>query len=230
VGGPVTFGKLYNPNRTKTFFFYNMEWRKYINGGLTNQTVPDPASYGGNFSSNTAVINVPSVAQVAPSVLFGKPTDTTGCKGVVPAGVVQGSPFPGNIIPACMISPNATALLTAGIFPKANAVDSNGRPTFIGGNNSPTNLKEEIVRIDHNFSSKFSVFGHYIAEQVSQGFGIQSVEQRQRSYRRRHLSAIRHIARRYPYPYDQSNADQRGCLQLAGNRISIIPFCGFRFG
>ena len=44
---------------------------------------------------------------------------------------------------------------------------------FIGGaNDSPTNLKEEIVRIDHNFNSKFSVFGHFVAEQVSQGFGI----------------------------------------------------------
>ena len=30
VGGPVTLGKLYNPDRKKTFFFYNMEWRRYI--------------------------------------------------------------------------------------------------------------------------------------------------------------------------------------------------------
>ena len=40
VGGPVTFGKLYNPNRTKTFFFYNMEWRRLIQGQTLNQTVP----------------------------------------------------------------------------------------------------------------------------------------------------------------------------------------------
>ena len=32
AGGPVTFGKFYNPNKTKTFFFYNMEWRKLIQG------------------------------------------------------------------------------------------------------------------------------------------------------------------------------------------------------
>jgi len=37
VGGPVTFGKLYNPGKQKTFFFYNMEWRKYINGGTIHQ-------------------------------------------------------------------------------------------------------------------------------------------------------------------------------------------------
>src|SRR5256885_3802080 len=67
VGGPVTLGKLYNPSRKKTFFFYNMEWRRYINGGLTNQTVPDPATYGGNFGST--VIKVPSAGQVNASVL-----------------------------------------------------------------------------------------------------------------------------------------------------------------
>jgi len=33
-------------------------------------------------------------------------------------------------------------------------------------------LKEEVVRIDHNFTSKFSVFGHFVAEQVTQGYAI----------------------------------------------------------
>jgi hypothetical protein len=221
VGGPVTFGKLYNPNRTKTFFFYNMEWRRYINGGLTNQTVPDPASYGGNFSSNPAIINVPSSAQVASNVLFAN------CPGgVAPAGVVQGSPFPGNIIPACMISGNATALLNAGIFPKANAVDSNGRPTFIGGNNSPTNLKEEIVRIDHNFSSKFSVFGHYIAEQVSQGFGISqwsgaNVPTVGDTFGNPSYSAVIHTT----YTISPTLINE-AAFNYNGNRINIIPFAG----
>src|SRR5215475_5554616 len=49
AGGPVTFGHLYNPDKKKTFFFYNMEWRKLIQGGATNQTVPDSNTFGGNF-------------------------------------------------------------------------------------------------------------------------------------------------------------------------------------
>jgi hypothetical protein len=162
VGGPVTLGKLYNPERKRTFFFYNMEWRRLIQGGLTNQPVPDPSTYGGNFGSQN--ITVPST--VSASVL------AQHCGGVLPAGVVPGSLFPNNTIPACMISPNATALLGAGIFPAPNTVDATGKPVFIGGNNSPTNLKEEIVRIDHNVSSKVSLFGHFIAEQVTQGFGV----------------------------------------------------------
>jgi hypothetical protein len=165
VGGPVTLGHLYNPDKKKTFFFYNMEWRKYIDGGSTNQTVPDTATYGGDFSSVSTPIMVPSASRVAPSVLFAN------CPGATaPAGIVQGSSFPGNKIPSCMIQPNATALLNAGIFPAPTTNVANGVGNFVGGANTPTNLKEEIVRIDHNFTSKFSVFGHFIAEQIAQGY------------------------------------------------------------
>src|SRR5579872_4939724 len=165
VGGPVTFGHLYNPDKKKTFFFYNMEWRRYVFGGGTNQQVPDPATFGGDFSSVSTPINVPT--GVASSYLFAN------CPGGVnpsPATIVPGSPFPGNKIPACMLNPNSQALLKAGIFPAPTTNIANGVGNFVGGANSPTSLKEEIVRIDHNFTSKFSVFGHYIAEQVSQDF------------------------------------------------------------
>src|ERR1700730_6066423 len=104
VGGPVTLGRLYNPERKKTFFFYNMEWRRLIQGGLTNQPVPLPSTYGGNFGATT--VKVP--ANVAPSVL------AKNCPGgVLPAGIVPGSAFPGNTIPSCMIDPHSAALLNA---------------------------------------------------------------------------------------------------------------------
>jgi hypothetical protein len=40
AGGPVIFGKLHNAKNSKTFFFYNMEWRKLIQGQTLNQPVP----------------------------------------------------------------------------------------------------------------------------------------------------------------------------------------------
>src|SRR5271169_6213063 len=176
VGGPVSFGHLYNPDKKRTFFFYNMEWRPLIQGASVNQTVPGTATYGGDFSSLLTLktpnpIFVPTFGvpnqQVAPSILFAN------CPGkVAPAGIVSGQQFPGNVIPACMINPNAAALVAAGIFPASNATASNGSPEFAGGANSSTTLREEVVRIDHNFTPKFSVFGHYIAEQVSQGFAL----------------------------------------------------------
>src|ERR1039458_5198514 len=70
-----------------------------------------------------------------------------------------------------MLDPNAQALLAAGIFPANNSVNGKGQPTFQGGNNVPTHVREEIVRIDHNFNSKFSIFGHWVDEQIAQNFG-----------------------------------------------------------
>jgi hypothetical protein len=219
IGGPVTFGKLYNPDRKKTFFFYNMEWRRLVQGGLTNQPTPLTSEYGGNFGST--LVNVPSAGTVAATVL------AQNCPGgVLPAGIVQGSPFPGNTIPTCMIAPNATSLLKAGIFPAANATQANGKPTFIGGNNSPTNLKEEVVRIDHNFSSKFSVFGHYIAEQVSQGYGISqwsgaNVPTVGDTFGNPSYSAVIHTT----YAISP-NLLNEAAFNYNGNRINIIPFAG----
>jgi len=216
VGGPVTFGKLYNPDKNKTFFFYNMEWRKYINGASLQQTVPLTSWYTGSFGSQA--VNVPTAAQVAPSILFAN------CPGgAAPAGVVQGSKFPGNQIPSCMISPNATALLNAGgayggIFPAPNSGSD-----FLGGANSPTNLREEIVRVDHNFNSKFSVFGHYVAEQVNQSFGTSlwnwsNTPVQGTSFGNPSYSAVIHTT----YAISPTLLNEVA-FNYNGNRINIIP-------
>src|SRR5580692_8878961 len=215
VGGPVTLGSLYNPDKKKTFFFYNMEWRRLIQGVINNgQPVPLPSTYGGDFGST--VVNVPTQAQVAASVL------AANCPGgTLPAGIVQGSPFPGNTIPACMISPNATALLSAGIFPAPTSGDQ-----FTGAATSPTNVKEEIVRIDHNFSSKFSVFGHFIAEQVSQGYSTSqwscaNVPTVGDTFGNPSYSAVVHAT----YAINPNLLNETA-FNYNGNRINIVPFAG----
>jgi Carboxypeptidase regulatory-like domain len=160
AGGPVDFWH----SDHKTFFFYNMEWRRLIQGQTLNQVVPDTAWYGGALPASIP-INVPTAANVSAAYLF------RNCPGgAPPPGIVQGQPFPGNTIPTCMIDPNATALLGAGIFPAPNGVKS-GKPAFLGGANVPTHVKEEIVRVDHQFTTKFSVYGHFLAEQIAQNFG-----------------------------------------------------------
>lgn len=218
VGGPVTLGKLYNPEKKKTFFFYNMEWRKLIQGNLNNgQPVPLTSTYGGNFGSTA--ITVPTTAQVAPAVL-AKNCNGPG-PGGLPAGIVQGQPFPNNTIPTCMIDPNATALLTAGIFPAPTSGN-----LFQGSANAPTNLREEIVRIDHNFSSKFSVFGHFVAEQVSQGFAISqwsgaNVPTVGDTFGNPSFSGVIHTT----YMISPTLLNEVA-FNYNGNRINIIPFAG----
>src|SRR6267143_882734 len=213
VGGPVTFGRLYNPDKKRTFFFYNMEWRRLIQGTLgAAQTVPVPSTYGGDFSSSSTAITVPTSAQVADNVLFAN------CPGGANPGVVRGAQFPGNKIPPCMINPNSTALLTAGIFPAPTAGN-----TFQGPSTTPTNLKEEIVRIDHNFTSKFSVFGHFVAEQVTQGYSISqwsgaNVPTVGDTFGNPSYSAVIHTT----YTISPTLLNEAS-FNYNGNRINIIP-------
>ena len=158
VGGPVTFGKLYNKDRQKTFFFYNQEWRRQISGGGLNQPVPTAAELGGDFSALGYSLLVPTATQV----------NGTLQNQITAAGLTLGSPFPGNKIPVSLFNPNSVALLQAGLFPLPNSTNGNN---FVGGANQPVYLREEIVRIDHRFNDKFSIFGHYMKDDVSQSYG-----------------------------------------------------------
>jgi hypothetical protein len=168
-GGQVPIAKAH-----PTFFFYNMEWRSEIDGGLLNLPVPPASAYPdaggpGTGSVLPATFNGQSSIAYVPTGIIGFGANCPG--GVPPAGIVPGQPFPNNTIPDCLINSNAKALLTAGgtyggIFPKPTS-----GANFIGGNNSPTNVREEIARIDHQFTPKFSVFGHWVSEQISQTYG-----------------------------------------------------------
>ena len=105
-----------------------------------------------------------------------------------------------------------------------NTVAADGKSTFIGGNDSPTNLTEEVVRIDHNFNSKLAIFGHFIAEQVSQGFGISqwsgaNVPTVGDTFGNPSYSAVVHAT------YTISpNLLNETALNYNGNRINIVPF------
>ena len=175
VGGQVPLWKEH-----PTFFFYNQEWRSEIDGGLLNNSFPLGSMYPDangpgtgavfptTFGTKASIITVPK-SSTGPG--YGIANFGANCSPAVMATLVPGSPFPNNTIPDCLIDANAVSLLNAGgtyggIFPKPN----NGTQ-FQGGNNSPTKLTEEIARVDHTFNSKFSVFGHWVSEQISQTYG-----------------------------------------------------------
>jgi hypothetical protein len=252
VGGPVTFGKLYNPERKKTFFFYNMEWRRLIQGSPNNgQTVPQPDTYGGDFTgfvpSDVVLKSGPNAGQAVPFsglhapcsnqisgntallaafAAAGQGLSTANASGSCSVDTSQSLasqptfvPFNGNALP--FVDPNSSALLTAGIFPGP----TNGN-RFFGSSAVPTNLKEEVVRIDHNFSSKFSVFGHFIAEQVSQGYSISqwsgaNVPTVGDTFGNPSYSGVVHTT----YTISPTLMNEVS-FNYNGNRINIIPFAG----
>ena len=222
VGGPVTFGKLYNPQKTKTFFFYNMEWRKFVAGGSPiNTKVPLTTQYDGTFGSTP--INVPSATLVAPTVLFAN------CPGgVAPTGITQGSPFPGNQIPSCMLNANAQALLFAGgkyggIFPAPTTGFTSSYGYFNAPVSLPTNLREEIIRIDHNFTDKFTIYGHFVAESVDQSLATtmwsgDNVPSVGNTFGNPSYAGVIHAA----YTINPSLVNETA-FNYNGNRIAITP-------
>ena len=174
AGGQVPIAKTH-----PTFFFYNMEWRKLRQGGNYNVVVPLPSTYGGNFAGSGLTPHTPCSNQVSANVAAayaaaGQTLSTAGSdgncsvnpnpsQGYTPPTLVQ---FTNNTIPTSLLDPNAQAMLKAGIFP----APTNGTH-FQGSPATPTDVREEIVRVDHTFSDKFSIFGHFVAEQIAQGFG-----------------------------------------------------------
>ena len=74
---------------------------------------------------------------------------------------------PGTIlIPANLIDQNVVRMLNAGTFPKPNF---NNGTQFLLAVPQPTNLREEVIRIDHTINSKYQLMGHYLHDAVSQG-------------------------------------------------------------
>jgi hypothetical protein len=154
IGGPVIL-PFYNKDRNKTFFFANIEWRRYIAGGSNTVQTPSAAMEGGVFPS---AITVPTAV------------NSTELARFTSLGLTPGKAFPNNTIPSSLISPLAKAFIGLGVYPSPNTT-SGGFPAFTGGANAPTYVGEQIMRIDHHFNDKFWIFGHYVWEQLSQTYG-----------------------------------------------------------
>jgi hypothetical protein len=159
----VPGGNFSGPLGKKTFFFVNEEWRRLIQGSTpqVRNTVPlaDFPSAGNPLTyvlppGDTTVPVVPATTDPAKLALYA--TD----------GLTPGSPFPGNTIPANLIDQNAVLEMNAGTFPKPNL----GTNQYLSSIPQPTNVREDVVRIDHTFNSKFQLMGHYLHDAVTQTY------------------------------------------------------------
>jgi hypothetical protein len=162
IGGPLWIPHLYNDSRTRTFFFVNEEWRKLNQGSA-------PA-----IKNTIALNNFPVAGQdLAYSVPAGAsapivPSTTDPVKLAIYAqrGLTPGQPFPGNIIPKQLIDPNVVLELNAGTFPHPNF----GTSQYLSSIPQPTDVREDVVRIDHAINNKLQLMGHYLHDQVSQTY------------------------------------------------------------
>ena len=176
VGGPLFIPKVYNTEKKKTFFFYNEEWRKIVQGSAPAGIHAIP---GADFVTSAQNVNwvLPAFANASQRAL---PVDATHGQVLVPVvspssalglklaahGLVGGQQFPNNVIPADILDASALAFNGVGAIPKANTA---GDLTSVSSK-QPTNVREELLRIDHNINDKWQLFGHYIHDSVGQTY------------------------------------------------------------
>jgi hypothetical protein len=162
IGGPLWIPHVYNNDRNRTFFFWNEEWRRLIQGSspsvqntiMANNfpTAGQPLAY--TVPTGGAVPIVPVTSDPAKLLLY---TDDN---------LVAGQPFPNNTIPANLMDPNAVLELNAGTFPKPNL----GTSQYISSVPAPEDIREDVVRIDHTINSKYQLMGHYLHDAMAKTF------------------------------------------------------------
>jgi len=132
VGGPVVLPG-YNKNRDKTFFFWSEEWRRELAPKTFLHNVPSDAERNGDFSD------------LCPDI-YDPTNGFNDCPSVAnPAAVT--------------IDPVAQALLP--MIPLANGING-GYPAYIASVSTPTRWREELVKVDHNFTPGVRASFHLI--------------------------------------------------------------------
>ncbi|WP_254063664.1 carboxypeptidase regulatory-like domain-containing protein [Granulicella sp. S190] len=154
VGGPIFIPHVYNPGRTKTFFFWSEEWRKITEPAPTNNVpAPTAAELNGTFFSPTA-LNAPAGCVSGYTPFIASTTGGTGTGGVGTIDINN---------PNC-ISKNAQVYVTQ-ILSKfqANSTSVNPSTGFTNGNlvssfSTLNNFRQDLVRVDHYFNDKLHFF------------------------------------------------------------------------
>lgn len=159
VGGPVWLPHIWDGRKHQTFFFVNEEWRRYIQGANPSVTSTVPLA---DFPTAGAPLTYVPWNAAAPVV----PVTTDPAKLALYATdkLTPGSPFPGNVIPANLMDPNAVLMMNSGAIPKPN----DGTDNYIASPKQPTYVREDVVRGDQSFGSKYHLMGSWIHDAMSQ--------------------------------------------------------------
>src|SRR5271156_3882371 len=170
IGGPVWIPHVYNESRTRTFFFVNEEWRRLIQGSSPSivntiaannfPTAGQPFTY--TVPSNGTVPIVPVTTDPAKLAIYAAD------------GLVPGQPFPSAVpggppvVPANLLDPNA--LLELGNGHTTIPAPNFGNSQYISSIPQPTNVREDVIRIDHALAPKLQLMGHYLHDAVTTAF------------------------------------------------------------
>jgi len=156
AGGPVWLGRLYN-GRNRTFFFADYQGTRWRRGDVFITTLPTSAERAGDFTK--------TFTPQGQMVQIYDPLTTR--PDPARAGQYIRQPFPGNVLPRDRINAIAKNLLA--FYPAPNTA---GEPVS-GYNNFVSNAARKIsqnqvsVRIDHNLTDAWRLFGRIAANNTS---------------------------------------------------------------
>ena len=161
-GGPI--------KKDKFFFFGGLEWKLIRRTSGATRTLPTSVERAGDFSvrlrgPDGIVGTADDGALRNPANAASTCTAPTITNGVITKPAVRTGCFPGNKIPAGLITADGRAIASVYAAMAAKAALFSDTPT---GNNTifqlpnPFNFRQELVRLDYRFNEKHSIYGRYI--------------------------------------------------------------------
>jgi Carboxypeptidase regulatory-like domain/TonB dependent receptor len=172
LGGPVTIPKIYS-GKDRTFFFVDYEGERILEGTTFLTTVPTALERGSGFTDfSDALEGQPGITppdllgrQFPVGQIFDPATTRAVVQGQVDpvTGLVAASsgyvrdPFPGNILPANRLDPNAIKLLDLYPLPNLLGVIDN----YAGSPVATTNSNTVDARVDENLSNRDRIFAEF---------------------------------------------------------------------
>jgi Carboxypeptidase regulatory-like domain/TonB-dependent Receptor Plug Domain len=141
IGGPIF--------KNHTFFFGDYEGMRYRTQEVRQETVPNQAMRNGDFSAFCDSYDANQIC------------NSTNPDASLQLHHLDGTPYPGNIIPTGEIDPRATAILQ--FYPLPIQGGANNFASFNHTLNVPNPIVSDQfdIRIDHTINSKQNVFGRW---------------------------------------------------------------------
>lgn len=155
LGGPLYIPGHYNTSKDKSFFFYSEEFRLEKTPQEFNEGVPSLAERSGDFS------DVCPIAPQGVEVTFLR-ANFPDCPVLHPTGIGAFLfTFPGDQVP---VDPNATLIMNSLIPPPDATTGCNSTiaSCYDAAVSTPTYWREELFRIDHNFTQNLKGTVRYI--------------------------------------------------------------------
>ena len=149
LGGPFVIPGVYNTKKEKTFFFWSQEWRRRRQGEpIIAPTIPTQYLSGDFSSASTRLTNpINPLTNQAMLNRAGQPC------------------IQSNVISPDCINSSSKAYFQQVWAPPTPGYE-NSYYNYHGSYSEPYNFRQELIRVDQNFSERERLVMHYIHDQV----------------------------------------------------------------